>query len=110
MAAKSPSEEGNLTTDARPRHDEQSPHDPLPGPGRDDLLELPDDAPGTVYSVCGGDPPPGWDEYDDDPDAEDCDIEGLGPPPSRCLSRHAWDPERECPYLIESDEDDGYRD
>ena len=110
MAAKSPSEDGNLTTDARPRHDEQSPHDPLPSPGRDDLLELPDDPPGTVHSVCGGDPPPGWDEHEDDLDDEDCDIEGLGPPLSRPLSRYAWDSERECPYLIEPDGDGGYCD
>jgi len=39
----------------------------------------------------------------DDPDAEVCDIEGLGPPLSHMGSGYAWDSERECPYRIDED-------
>lgn len=45
----------------------------------------------------------------DDPDAEVCDIEGLGPPLSHMGSGYAWDSERECPYRIDEDEGDGWR-
>ena len=82
-------------------------------PRRDDLRELPDDPPRTVQGECHGDPPPGWDESDDmdpplayDLDAEDCDIEGLGPPLSRVGSRYAWDSERECRYLVDADDEE----
>jgi len=89
----------------------------------DDLNDMPpgprwdhDGPPRAVHMVCGGDPPPGWDDFDDidppppdDSDDEDCDIEGLGPPLSRGRARYGWDSERDCPYLIDADEE-GYED
>ena len=79
-------------------------------PRRDDLRELPDDPPGTVYTVCDGEPPPGWDDVDDidppplpdDSAAADCDIDGLGPPLSHGDSGYTWDGERDCPYRIDA--------
>jgi len=90
-------------------------NDSPPQPRRDHRMEPREDPPRTVH-VCGGDPPPGWDDFDDidppppdDSDDEDCDIEGLGPPLSRGRPRYGWDSERNCPYLIDADEE-GYED
>lgn len=90
-------------------------NDSPPQPRRDHRMEPREDPPRTVH-VCGGDPPPGWDDFDDidppppdDSDDEDCDIEGLGPPLSRGRPRYGWDSERDCMYRIDADEE-GYED
>jgi hypothetical protein len=92
----------------RPEDDDLN--DTPPGPRRDH-----DGPPRAVHIVCGGDPPPGWDDFDDvdppppdDPD-DDCDIEGLGPPLSRGWRGYGWDSERDCMYRIDADEE-GYED